>query len=91
MIVNVNTGELTPDKTEAIEFQGRAYARQYDGSLRPLDAYGVGRAGEYLSSAWHNRQADACLDVAEQLARRAEELVNIRAACLAKSEVVVNV
>lgn len=92
VIVNTTSGSITPDKAEAVEVEpGRLYARQPDGGLRPLDAYGPHSVGEYVGSGWHDRPGDAFAEVAEELARRAQALANLRAACLAKSEVAVHV
>lgn len=90
VIVNTFSGEFTPDTTEAIDVDGRLYARQYDGALRPIDACGSIKVGEYVSSGWHDCPADAYREVAGHLARRAQELVDIRAVCLAKSEVAIH-
>lgn len=88
LIVNTTTGSITPDATEAVEIEARLYHRQTDGTLRPLDAYAAGGVGEYVSSGWHDCPKEALAAAAEELGKRIEVLAGIRAACLAKSEVV---
>lgn len=88
LIVNTTTGSITPDAIEAVEVEARLYHRHYDGTLRPLDAYTSGGVGEYVSTGFFDCPKEALAAAAEELGKRIEALVGIRAACLAKSEVV---
>lgn len=87
VICDIPRGTAEPTAADVVQVDGTAFYRAHDRSLRPVDADRLHSGENYISSRWHDDQADAYAEVAEELGRRSQQLAALRLVCLAGREV----
>jgi hypothetical protein len=87
VIADIPNGTAEPTAADVVQVDGTAFCRAHDRSLRPVDADGLHSGEKYVISGWHDDQADAFAEVAEELGRRSQQLAALRLICLAGQEV----
>ena len=87
VIADIPKGTAVPVIADVVQVDGTAFCRSHDRSLRPVDADRLHSGENYISSRWHDDQAAAFAEVAEELGRRSQQLAALRRVCLAGQEV----
>ena len=87
VICDITRGTAEPSTAEVVCLDGIDLYRAHDRSLRPVDAEGLHSGENFISSRWHDNQAAAYAEVAEELGRRSQQLAALRLLCLAGAEV----
>jgi hypothetical protein len=87
VIADIPNGTTKPVIADVVQVDGAAFVKAHDRSLRPVDADRLHSGENYISSRWHDDQADAFAEVAEELGRRSQQLAALRMLCLAGQEV----
>ncbi len=87
VIADIPRGTATAVAADVIQVDGAAFYKSHDRSLRPLDAEGLHSGENFIITRWHDDQADAYVEAAEELGRRSQQLAALRMLCLAGQEV----
>ena len=87
VIADIPNGTTKPVIADVVQVDGAAFYRAHDRSLRPVDADGLHSGENFISSRWHDDQATAYAEVAEELGRRSQQLAALRLLCLANAGV----
>ena len=87
VIADIPNGTAKPVIADVVQVDGAAFVKAHDRSLRPVDADRLHSGENYISSRWHDDQAAAYAEVAEELHRRSQQLAALRLLCLAGAEV----
>jgi hypothetical protein len=87
VIADIPNGTAAPVAADVVQVDGTAFYRAHDRSLRPVDADRLHSGENFISSRWHDDQAAAFAEVAEELGRRSQQLAALRLVCLAGGEV----
>ena len=87
VIADIPKGTAVPVIADVVQVDGTAFYKAHDRSLRPVDRDGLPSGENYISSRWHDDQAAAYAEVADELGRRSQHLAALRLICLAGREV----
>ena len=87
VIADIPKGTAVPVIADVVQVDGTAFYKAHDRSLRPVDSDGLHSGENYISSRWHDDQAAAYAEVADELGRRSQHLAALRLICLAGREV----
>lgn len=87
VIADIPNGTAEPVVADVVQVDGTAFYRAHDRSLRPLESDSLHSGEKYVVSGWHDDQAAAYAEAAEELGRRSQQLAALRLICLAGQEV----
>jgi hypothetical protein len=87
IICDIPRGTAEPMVADVVQVDGTAFYKSHDRSLRPVDADSLHSGEKYVISGWHDGQAAAYAEVADELGRRSQQLAALRMLCLAGQEV----
>lgn len=87
VIADIPNGTAKPVAADVVQVDGTTFYRAHDRSLRPVDSDRLHSGENFIISRWHDHQADAFAEAAEELARRSQQLVALRMLCLTGQEV----
>jgi hypothetical protein len=87
VIADIPNGTAKPVIADVVHVDGTTFVKAHDRSLRPVDSDRLHSGENYISSRWHDDQADAFAEVAEELGRRSQQLAALRMLCLTGQEV----
>jgi len=87
VIADIKSGTAEPVTADVVQVDGTAFYRSHDRSLRPLDGDSLHSGEKFVITGWHDDQAAAYAEAAEELGRRSQQLAALRMLCLAGREV----
>ena len=87
VIADIPRGTAEPVAADVVQIDGTAFYRSHDRSLRPVDTDCLHSGEKYVISGWHDDQAAAYAEAAEELGRRSQQLAALRMLCLSGQEV----
>ena len=87
VICDIPRGTAEPMAADVVQVDGTAFYKSSDRSLRPVDSDGLHSGEKFVISGWHDDQANADAEAAEELGRRSQQLAALRMLCLAGQEV----
>ena len=87
VIADIHRGTAEPVAADVVQVDGTAFYKSHDRSLRPVDADCLHSGEKYVISGWHDDQAAAYAEAAEELGRRSQQLAALRMLCLSGQEV----
>ena len=87
IIVDIKAGMAEPVTTSTVAVDGLEHWRCADGTLRPMATEGLFSGERFITTRWHDDQAAAYAEAAEELGRRSQQLAALRLVCLAGGEV----
>ena len=87
VIADIPNGTAQPVAADVVQVDGTAFYRAHDRTLRPVDTDILHSGEKYVISRWHDDQAAAYAEAADELGRRSQQLAALRMLCLAGQEV----
>jgi len=85
--VDIPAGTAKPVAADVVQVDGETFYRDHARCLRPVDSDRLHSGENFIISRWHDHQADAFAEAAEELARRSQQLAALRMLCLTGQEV----
>jgi len=87
VIADLSDGTARAVTADVVQVEGADFYRSHDRTLRPVDADTLHSGERYVISRWHDDQAAAFAEAAEELGRRSQHFAALRLVCLAGGEV----
>jgi len=87
VIADIKAGTAEPVTADVVQVDGTDFYRAHDRSLRPVDADSLHSGEKFVITAWHDDQAAAYAEAADELGRRSQQLAALRMLCLPGQEV----